>query len=357
MESEPVRFFQREYQAALDQAREHLGALISAAPQDLAFVPNATYGVNSVVASFPFAPGDEILVPDHAYQACRNSLDYFAERSGARVKVVRIPFPGVGEEEVLERMLSAVTPKTVLAMIDLVTSPTALVMPVARLVAELDARGVDTLVDAAHGVGMMPLQLGKVGAAYTTGNCHKWLCTPKGSAFLHVRADRRDRVRPAAISHGATASTAHRSLFHLEFDWTGTYDPTALLVIPDAIQFLSTLEPGGIDGMMARNRGLCLESRRKLAAHLGADLPCPDSMIGSIAAIPLRNREVSPAVWPLEEDPLQEWLWEHRRVEVPIFAWPAIDQRMIRISAAAHNLEADYERLLEALTDAPEELL
>jgi isopenicillin-N epimerase len=357
MESEPVRFFQREYQGALDQAREALAGLVGASGQDLAFVPNATYGVNSVVSSFPFSPGDEILVPDHAYQACRNSLDYFAERSGARVNVVPIPFPCASEDEILERVLSAVTPKTVLAMIDLVTSPTALVMPVARLVEGLEARGVDTLVDAAHGVGMMPLNLDEVGAAYTTGNCHKWLCTPKGSAFLHVRADRRDRVRPAAISHGATASTSHRSLFHLEFDWTGTYDPSALLVIPDAIDFLSSLEPGGIDAMMSRNRSLCLESRRKLAAHLGAELPCPDSMIGSIAAIPLRNRDVSPAVWPLEEDPLQEWLWEERRVEIPIFAWPAIDLRMIRISAAAHNVEADYERLLEALADAPEELL
>jgi len=273
------------------------------------------------------------------------------------VKVVPIPFPCEDPEIVIERVLDAVTDRTVLALIDWVTSPTALMMPVASLVVALEERGVDTLVDAAHGVGMTPLDLDTLGAAYTTGNCHKWLCTPKGSAFLHVRADRRDRVRPAAISHGATASDERRSRFHLEFDWTGTYDPTALLVIPDAIAFLGTLEEGGIDGLMARNRSLCLTEREHLAELLGTPLPCPDSMIGTLAAIPLRNRDVRPAVWPLEEDPLQEWLWAEARVEIPVFAWPALDTRMIRISAAAHNDPSDYTRLREALKRAPSELL
>ncbi|MBD90464.1 MAG: aminotransferase [Deltaproteobacteria bacterium] len=357
MESEPVRFFQREYQDALDEARASLGALIGAQPEDLAFVPNATYGVNSVVASFPLRAGDEILVPNHAYAACHNAVDYFAERAGAQVKVIPIPFPCEDPEIVIERVLAAVTDRTVLALIDWVTSPTALMMPVAGLVEALEERGVDTLVDAAHGVGMTPLDLDTLGAAYTTGNCHKWLCTPKGSAFLHVRADRRERVRPAAISHGATASDERRSRFHLEFDWTGTYDPTALLVIPDAIAFLETLEDGGIDGLMARNRSLCLTEREHLADLLRTPLPCPESMIGTLAAIPLRNRDVRPAVWPLEEDPLQEWLWAEARVEIPVFAWPALDTRMIRISAAAHNDPSDYARLREALKGAPSELL
>ena len=355
--SEPVRFFQREYQEALDGARASLGGLVGAQPEDLAFVPNATYGVNSVVASFPLKAGDEILVPNHAYAACHNAIDYFAARAGARVTIVPIPFPCDDPDIIVEAVLAAVTDRTVLALIDWVTSPTALMMPVARLVEALEQRGVDTLVDAAHGVGMTPLNLDELGAAYTTGNCHKWLCTPKGSAFLHVRADRRDQVRPAAISHGATASDERRSRFHLEFDWTGTYDPTALLVIPDAIAFLGTLEAGGLDGLMARNRSLCLKERERLADLLETPLPCPDSMIGTLAAIPLRNRDVTPAVWPLEEDPLQEWLWAEARVEIPVFAWPALHLRMIRISAAAHNDPSDYARLREALKRAPSELL
>lgn len=357
MEAEPVRFFQREVPGALDHARSALSDLIGARSEDLAFVPNATYGVNSVLSSFPFERGDEVLVPSHAYAACHNAVDHFAERAGARVTVVPLPFPCAGPDEVLERVLAAVTPRTVLAMIDWVTSPTALRMPVERLVQELESRGVDTLVDAAHGVGMTPLNLDKTGAAYTTGNCHKWLCTPKGSAFLHVRGDRRERVRPAAISHGATASVERRSRFHLEFDWTGTYDPTALLVIPDAIDFLSSLEPGGLEALMDRDRELCLRERERLSERLATPLPCPDSMIATLAALPLRNQTVAPAVWPLEEDPLQEWLWAEHRVEVPVFAWPALNMRMIRISAAPHNVPSDYDRLLDALGEAPEALL
>jgi isopenicillin-N epimerase len=357
MESQPVRFFQREYQGALDVAREALATLLGARGEDLVFVPNATYGVNSVVGSFPFEAGDEILVPDHAYKACHNAIDHVAAQRGVTVNVVPLPFPCSGPVEIVERILAGVTPRTVLAMIDLVTSPTGLLLPVDTLVAELEARGIDTLVDGAHGVGMVPLNLDALGAAYFTGNCHKWLCTPKGSAFLHVRADRRDRVRPAAISHGASAGTERRSRFHMEFDWTGTYDPTALLVIPDAIAFLETLEPGGMGGLMARNHALVLEERARLATALGADLPCPPSMVAALAALPLRNQDVPLAVWPLEEDPLQEWLWAEHQIEVPIFGWPALGKRMIRISAAAHNEAEDYETLIAALGEAPPGLL
>jgi isopenicillin-N epimerase len=148
-----------------------------------------------------------------------------------------------------------------------------------------------------------------------------------------------------------------RSRFHLEFDWTGTYDPTALLVIPDALDFLGSLEPGGMVGLMARNRALALEARGRLATELGVDLPCPDSMLACLAALPLHSQDVPLAVWPLEADPLQEWLWAEHRIEVPVFGWPALGKRMIRISAAAHNVPEDYERLREALCEAPRELL
>ena len=357
MEHEPVAFLEGEGLEQMTAARHALAEMLSCDPDDLALVDNATSGVNTVMRSLVFAEGDEILVPDHAYQACRNTIDFVAERWGAKVVTVALPFPIEGPQVVMEAILGAVTERTVLAMIDWVTSPTALRMPVERLVQELESRGVDTLVDAAHGVGMTPLNLDKTGAAYTTGNCHKWLCTPKGSAFLHVRGDRRERVRPAAISHGATASVERRSRFHLEFDWTGTYDPTALLVIPDAIDFLSNLEPGGLEALMDRDRELCLRERGRLSERLATPLPCPDSMIATLAALPLRNQTVAPAVWPLEEDPLQEWLWAEHRVEVPVFAWPALNLRMIRISAAPHNVPSDYDRLLDALGEAPEALL
>ncbi len=178
--------------------------MLSCDSDDLALIENATSGVNTILRSFDFKPGDEILVPDHAYQACRNAIDFVASRNDVTVVTVNIPFPLVGPEVVIELILNSVTENTVLAMIDTVTSPTGLRMPFEELTTLLEERGVAVLLDAAHGIGMIPLSLDTLGASYVTSNAHKWLCAPKGSAFLYVRKDRQDRVRPLTISHGMT---------------------------------------------------------------------------------------------------------------------------------------------------------
>jgi isopenicillin-N epimerase len=213
MEREPVDFLSGSIQRRLDDAREVLGAFVGADPLDLAFVPNATAGVNAVLRSLEFERGDEILVTTHTYQACRRAVDYVADRSGARVVSAALPFPCPGEESIVAAVLDAVSPRTRLALIDHVTSPTALILPVRRLVAELARRGIDSLVDGAHAPGMVPLELARIGAAYYTGNAHKWLCAPKGAAFLHVRRDRQAPLHPNTISHG------YQGRFHAEFDW------------------------------------------------------------------------------------------------------------------------------------------
>ena len=229
MESEPVDFLVRRLPARLDEARKVFAAFVGAEPADLVFVPNATTGVNAVLRSLDFAPGDELLTTSHVYAACRKTLDFISSRSGARVVVADVPFPIESEDEVVAPILAAVTARTRLALLDHITSPTALVYPIRRLVEELDSRGVDTLVDGAHAPGMVPLDLEGLGAAYYTGNAHKWLCAPKGAAFLFVRRDRQAGLHPSAISHGYSLG------FHAEFDWTGTCDPTAWLCIPEAI--------------------------------------------------------------------------------------------------------------------------
>ena len=348
MEAEPVRFLSRELDGRLDQARAALGAFLGADPDDLGFVPNATSGVNAVLRSHAFAAGDELLTTDHAYNACRNALEYVAERMGARVIVVPVPFPVASPEAIIDGVLARVTPRTRLALLDHVTSPTGIVLPIARLCAELGARGVEVLVDGAHAPGMVPLDLATLGATYYSGNCHKWLCAPKGSAFLWVRAERRAEVRPLTISHGANRKTPGRSRFRMEFDWTGTADPTAWLTVPAAIACVGGMLPGGWPAVMARNHALAVEARRLLCAAAGTPPACPDTMLGSLASVILPAGATTDVVWS-RPDPLQGRLFDHWHIEVPVMSWPAPPRRLIRVSAQLYNTREQFARLAEAL--------
>ncbi|HEY7869031.1 MAG TPA: aminotransferase class V-fold PLP-dependent enzyme [Methylomirabilota bacterium] len=348
MEAEPVRFLGRELEGRLDAARAALGAFVGADPDDLAFVANATGGVNAVLRSLRLEAGDELLTTDHAYAACRNTLDYVAERTGARVVVATVPFPVSTPQAVVDVVLAGVTPRTRLALVDHVTSPTGLVLPLERIVAALSARGVDTLVDGAHAPGMIPLDLGRLGAAYYSANCHKWLCTPKGSAFLWVRRDRQAGIHPLTISHGAKGERAGRTRFRLEFDWTGTQDPTAWLTVPRALEYLPGLVEGGWPALMARNRALALEARRRLCAAVGTPPACPDEMIGSLASVLLPDNARTPTGWRVPE-PLQARLFDAHGIEVPVMRWPGPPRRLVRVSCQLYNRLEQYAALADAL--------
>jgi isopenicillin-N epimerase len=351
LEAEPVRFLDFELPGRLDAARVAVGRFLGADPEGIAFVPNATAGVNTVLQSLRFAPGDELLSDDHEYNATLNAMRAVAARDGARVVIARIPFPIQDPGQAFDAILGAVTPRTRLVVVSHVTSPTALILPVKPLVAALASRGIDTLVDGAHAPGMIPLDLDGLGAAYWTGNGHKWLCGPKGAAVLWVRADRRDRIHPLIVSHGANSPIVDRSRFRLEFDWTGTPDPTPYLALPDAIDWMAAL-PGGWPQTMAQNHALALAGRDLVATVLGVDPPAPDSMLGSMAALPLDAVADEAAATELGRE-----LRVEDHIQVPIGPWPvraaradgAAPRILIRISAQRYNEPADYERLAVSL--------
>jgi isopenicillin-N epimerase len=342
MEREPVDFLVATLPARLNEARQALASFVGADRADLVFVPNATAGVNAVLRSLAFEPEDELLLTNHTYAACRKTAEFVAERTGARVVVAKLPFPCRSHEEVVASVLQCVSARTRLALLDHVTSPTALVLPVARLVSELRARGVDALVDGAHAPGMVPLELSKLGAAYYTGNAHKWLCAPKGAAFLHVHRDRQAQLHPTVISHGYTAG------FHAEFDWTGTSDPTPWLCIPESLRFIGSLLPGGWPQVMATNRELTLKARTLLLQTLGIDAPCPDSMIGSMASIPLPPAAVGSPAYGLDCAALHNWFRE-RGIETWLYANPV---PLLRISSQLYNHLDQFKQLASLLEEA-----
>ncbi|MCA8921452.1 MAG: aminotransferase class V-fold PLP-dependent enzyme [Planctomycetes bacterium] len=347
LESEPVRFMVETLPGLLPAAIAELAAFLGADPGDVVFVPNATHGVNSVLRSLTLSAGDELLVTDHEYTASRNALDFVAARSGARVVVVPVSFPGLADPEaIVDSVLAQVTPRTRLLLIDHVTSPTGVILPVERLVAALRERGVETLVDGAHAPGMLDLDLAELGAGYYTGNCHKWLCAPKGSAFLFVRRDLQPGVRPLAISHGATLPLAAHSRFQLEFGWTGTLDPSAYLTVPFALRYMAELVPGGWSAIRGRNHDLMCKGRALLCEALGVEPPCPESALGSLASVPLPD-DPKPAA-PPREPALQLALRAHG-VQVPVPSWPRRPHRLVRISAQLYNRIEHYAHLARVL--------
>ncbi|WP_235908637.1 aminotransferase class V-fold PLP-dependent enzyme [Roseiconus nitratireducens] len=347
LERDPISFLapERSLLPRLDQVRALLADLVHAPDQDIAFVRNATEGVNAVLRSFPFRSGDQVLVTDHGYNACNNAARFAAERFGASVVHAEVPFPIESPDAVLQAVEEKINGRTRLLLIDHVTSPTGLVFPLAELIALAHQRGVRVLVDGAHAAGMLQVDLSQLDPDYYTANHHKWLCGPKSSAFLYVRREFQPEIRPTSISHGANRDSYGVSRFLAEFNWLGTYDPSPLLAMPRALEFLRTLVPGGIEGLMRHNRQLALSARDHLLTALGQPAPSPPEMIGSLASVPLpiHGQNIDSKL-----ETLRGRLAGEFRIEVPIFRL-ANGVACVRISAQAYNDLGQYDRLAEAL--------
>jgi len=348
MEGEPVQFLWRRYEERLEPARKALAKFLGARPRDLVFVTNATTGVNAVVRSFKVGPGDEVLTTNLDYNACHNVLAETVRAAGARLVVAKIPFPLRSAEQVIEAILRGVSRRTRLAMIDHVTSNSAMVLPVRELVRELEARGVETLIDGAHAPGMLPLNLAKQAPAYYTGNLHKWVCAPKGAAFLWVREDKQAGLQPAVISHGNNTARPGYSAFQDRFDWAGTLDPTPWFCVGAAIEWMERLLPGGWPELRRRNRELAIGARRLMCEQLGVPAPCPEAMLGSMATIPLPSQFQGMAKAE-KIDVEQQRLYDQFKIEVPFVRLGQPEHRYFRISAQIYNSLAEYDFLAKVL--------
>lgn len=347
LENQPVYFLVTELVALHQQAIARLAAFLNADPNDVVMVQNATAGVNTVFRSLRFHPGDEILFTSHIYGACRQILRYISRQTGATLVEVQAGFPVNSSGELTESILAGVTPRTRIALIDHITSATALIYPVKEIVRELEKRGVDTMIDGAHGPGAIPVDLKDIGAAFYTANCHKWLCAPKSSAILHVRKDKQKELFPLVISHAGHEAES----FSERFYWPGTGDPSPVLCAGDAIGYLPTLVPDGWNGLMKGNHQRCIDARESICSVAGIEKPCPDSMIGPMATIPVARKRSSFTPDYRSFDPLQEQLRNEFHIEIPVIHLTGSDKLHIRISSQIYNSPGQYEYLIDALKE------
>ena len=286
MEAQPTRFMALTLPGALRAAAGRLAAFLGARAGDVAFTDNATTGCNAVLRSLPLAPGDEILLFDHGYGAVKNTARHVAALTGARVVEAALPFPRPRADAIVDALAGALTPRTRLVVIDHITSPSAMVLPIAPMIAACRAAGAKVLIDGAHGPGQVEIDLTALGADWYTGNCHKWLMAPKGCAFLWARPDRQADLHPVTISHG------YGKGFLAEFDWTGTRDPSAYLAVDAAIDFYRSL--GGVR-LARRNAALAAEAGALLARRFGTECGTDGETQGSMALVRLPILEIGRA--------------------------------------------------------------
>ena len=344
LERQPVEFIARRSADLLREARRALGAYLGADGDDLVFTPNATFGVNVVARSLPLESGDEILSTDHEYGAVDRTWRFVCQRRGSILVRSPIPLALESAEQVIEAVWSRVSPRTKVLNISHVTSPTALILPIAELIRRARERGIWTVIDGAHAPGqLLDLNLDRMGADFYAGNCHKWLCAPKGAGFLHARRSAQRRLQPLVVSWGWESLAPTHSRFIDEHEYQGTRDLAPFLAIPDAIRFQRDHDWAAVQ---ARCREIVVDAKRRMAAFFGTPPLCPDdeSWIRQMAAQPLPA-----SITPAEGAELQKRIYDRHRVEVPVSRLG--DRCFLRVCVQAYNSREDIDKLMEALAD------
>ncbi|HUN93805.1 MAG TPA: aminotransferase class V-fold PLP-dependent enzyme [Burkholderiaceae bacterium] len=342
MERNPVAFLGRRSAHLLAQARAELGVALGARGEHLVFVPNATTGVNIVARSLPLSAGDEVLATDLEYGACDAAWQRACAQRGASYRRVAIPLP-YDRDEVVERLLSAATARTRLIHVSHIASTTALTLPVARICAAARERGIASLVDGAHAPGQIPLDIDGIGADFYVGNCHKWLCAPKGSGFLHARPEHHAQLDAAVISWGYAEDTGGhsgfeaylgRTLFERRIQWQGTRDISAWLSVPAALRFQARHDWPVV---RARCHEFARHALEALARRHGLQPIARDDDWAQMAAIP---------VPPQDPEALRVRLLDESRIEIPVTTHAG--RVFVRLSVQGYNTAEDIERLLAA---------
>jgi isopenicillin-N epimerase len=333
LERQPVLFLGRRADTLLDEARQVLANYLHVEADKLIFVENATIAINAVARSLQLEADDEILTTNHEYGAMDMTWEFICKKTGARYIHHEVPLPVSSAEEFVETFWSAVTPRTKVIFMSHITSPTALRFPLELICQRAREQGIMTIIDGAHAIGQIPLNLSALGADFYTSNCHKWLCAPKGSAFLYARPEHHALLEPLIISWGYLPSAG----FVQKNQWQGTRELAAFLSVPAAIEFQRRHH---WDEVRARCHELIRTARRQFAEFTGLPLISPDSTewFMQMAALPIP---------PCDGEELKRRLYDDYQIEIPYIAWNG--GHYLRISCQAYNRLEHVEKLTKAV--------
>ena len=335
IERQPAKFMLREYKDLLRKAADSAAETFGGRGRDYVFTDNATAGINAVLRSLALKEGDEVLVTDHTYGAIRNAAAYACRRSGARLVVAAIPFPSAGPDEIIAVLTKALSERTRLAVLDHITSETALVLPLKAMIALSHDAGARVVVDGAHAPGVLDLDIPALGADWYAANLHKWYFAPRGCGLLWASEAAQEDLHPAAISWRLDEG------FTAEFDWNGTRDPTPFLCFPDGKAFMDGL---GVENVRTYNHELVVEGAGLLFERFGGNLALSQELTGSMALAPL------PASLPTgkpQADAVRDALLFQHDIEVPVIGWAG--RLWARTAAQVYCERADFGRLVAAV--------
>lgn len=340
LERQPVKFLQREVSSYLKEARAALGTYLNVSGDDLIYVPNATFGVNVVARSLDLTSGDEVLTCDQEYGACNNTWTYLSQQKGFSYKMQAIPLPVSSSSDILDAFWQGVTPQTKVIYLSHITSPTALILPIAEICKKARAAGIMTVIDGAHAPGQLGLDLRDIDADFYTGNCHKWLCSPKGAGFLYTKKDKQDLIEPLVLSWGWTrdAKESAGSNYLDYFEWLGTNDPAAYLAVPKAIDFQNQYDWTSVRKNCHVLLQEALESIEALTG-LPTIYPTNSDLYCQLAVVALPDIA--------DADGFKNKLYEDYKIEVPLTEYN--NKPFIRISVQAYNTQEDLAALHDAL--------
>jgi isopenicillin-N epimerase len=337
MERQPVEFLGRRLPGLLKTSREALGQYLNANPENLVYVDNATWAVNIIARSYALEPGDEILTTDHEYGACAMTWEWLARKQGATLVRQPIPLPVTTHADFVETFWAGVTPRTKVIFMSHITSPTALIFPVAEICRRAREAGILTVIDGAHAPSQLDLDMEAIGADVYTGNLHKWLTTPRGCAFMHVRPEHHQWVESLIVSWGWGSGVIGESTMVQRNEWQGTRDHSAFLSVPAAIQFQADHDWPAVK---RRCHDLAVRTQQRVAelTHLPPHCPSDEGWFAQLVACPIKTDDLAA---------LKTRLYDEARIEVPMVDWHG--RQFVRVSVAGFTTEADIDALIAAL--------